>query len=156
YVRTAITGDDGAQSSVALTGQGRAALDRYIAALAQLPRQAATPPAPGLRAGDADRDAAAAALAEHFAQGRLTLDELNARLDAALAATTHGDLSEALRDLPQQTDHDRAHPAPAGTKPKTSRTHDPSGRLYTVLRSIGRGYRERLGRNLIQATMATA
>ncbi len=28
------------------------------------------------RAGDADRDAAAAALAEHFAQGRLTLDEL--------------------------------------------------------------------------------
>jgi hypothetical protein len=103
YVRTAITGDDGTQSSVALTRQGRAALDRYIAVLAQLPPQAATPPAPGLRAGDADRDAAAAALAEHFAQGRLTLDELIARLDATLTATTHGELAQAARDLPELT-----------------------------------------------------
>lgn len=57
-------------------------------------------PAPGVRAGDADRDAAAAALGEHFARGRLTLDELNARLDATLTATTHGELSQATRDLP--------------------------------------------------------
>jgi hypothetical protein len=103
YVRTAITGDDGTQSSVALTRQGRAALDRYIAVLEQLPPQAATPPAPGMRAGDADRDAAAAALAEHFAQGRLTLDELIARLDATLTATTHGELAQAARDLPDLT-----------------------------------------------------
>ena len=103
YVRTAITGDDGAQNSVTLTGQGRAALDRYIAALAQLPPQAATPPAPGMRAGDADRDAAAAALAEHFAQGRLTLDELIARLDATLTASTYGELAQAARDLPDLT-----------------------------------------------------
>jgi DUF1707 SHOCT-like domain len=100
YVRTTITGGDGAQSSVTLTRQGRAALDHYIAVLAQLPPQAATPPAPGMRAGDADRDAAAAALAEHFAQGRLTLDELIARLDAVLTATTYGDLSQAAQDLP--------------------------------------------------------
>ena len=53
--------------------------------------------------GDADRDAAAAALGEHFAQGRLTLDELNARLDATLTATTHGELSQAARDLPDLT-----------------------------------------------------
>ena len=103
YVRTAITGDDGTQSSVALTRQGRAALERYIAVLEQLPPQAATPPAPGMRAGDADRDAAAAALAEHFAQGRLTLDELIARLDATLTATTHGELAQAARDLPDLT-----------------------------------------------------
>ena len=45
-------------------------------------------------------DAAAAALGEHFAQGRLTLDELNARLDATLTAKTHGELSHAARDLP--------------------------------------------------------
>jgi hypothetical protein len=49
--------------------------------------------------GDADRDAAAAALAEHFAEGRLTLDELDARLDATLTATTHGELSQAAWDL---------------------------------------------------------
>ncbi len=55
---------------------------------------------PAARAGDADRDAAAAVLGEHFAQGRLTLDELSARLDATLTATTHGELSRATWDLP--------------------------------------------------------
>jgi Domain of unknown function (DUF1707)/Transcriptional regulator PadR-like family len=54
-----------------------------------------------LRIGDADREAAAAALAEHYAQGRLTLDELLARLDAAFAATTRGELAPATRDLPR-------------------------------------------------------
>jgi Domain of unknown function (DUF1707) len=47
-----------------------------------------------------NREAAAAALGEHFAQGRLTLDELVTRLDATLAATTHGELTEVVRDLP--------------------------------------------------------
>ena len=59
--------------------------------------------APDLRIGQADRDAAAAALGEHFAHGRLTLDELNARLDATLTATTHGELSQAAQDLPDLT-----------------------------------------------------
>jgi hypothetical protein len=39
------------------------------------------------------------ALSEHFAQGRLTLEELHTRLNAALTATTYGDLAEAVRDL---------------------------------------------------------
>jgi DNA-binding MarR family transcriptional regulator len=98
YVRTEKTGDDRAQTTVALTCAGRAALDRYTAVLRQLPRAARNnhqAPAPDVRAGDADRDAAAAALGEHFAQGRLTLDELNARLDATLTATTYGELSHA-------------------------------------------------------------
>ncbi len=106
YVRPGKTGDDRAQTTVALTCGGRAALDRYTAVLRRLPRVAREDhqaPAPGARAGDADRDAAAAALGEHFAQGRLTLDELNARLDATLTATTHGELSRAARDLPDLT-----------------------------------------------------
>ncbi len=106
YVRTGRTGGDGAQATVALTCDGRAALDRYTAVLRQLPRVAREDhqaPAPGVRGGDADRDAAAAALGEHFAQGRLTLDELNARLDATLTATTHGELSQAAQDLPDLT-----------------------------------------------------
>ena len=81
---------------------GRAALARYTTMLRQLPRAARQDrqaPAPGVRVGDADRDAAAAALGEHFAQGRLTLDELNARLDATLTATTHGELSQVAQDL---------------------------------------------------------
>jgi DNA-binding MarR family transcriptional regulator len=106
YVRTEKTGGDGAPATVALTRDGRAALGRYTAVLRQLPgvaREDQRAPAPGVRAGDADRDAAAAALGEHFAQGRLTLDELNARLDATLTATTHGELSHATRDLPDLT-----------------------------------------------------
>ncbi|HEY2281427.1 MAG TPA: DUF1707 domain-containing protein [Streptosporangiaceae bacterium] len=103
YVRTVKTGDDRAQISVALTGHGRAALDRYTAVLRQLPRPAGDDrpaPSPHERVGDADRAAAAAALGEHFAQGRLSLDELNARLDATLAAKTRGQLSQVAHDLP--------------------------------------------------------
>ena len=106
YVRTGTAGGSGAPATVALTGHGRAALDRYTAMLRQLPELARPdhePPAPGMRAGDADRDAAAAALGEHFAQGRLTLDELNVRLDATLTATTFGELAQAARDLPDLT-----------------------------------------------------
>jgi DNA-binding transcriptional ArsR family regulator len=106
YVHAEMTRGDTAQAAVALTGRGRAALERYTAMLRQLPqlaRQDYQPPAPGVRVGDADRDAAAAALGEHFAQGRLTLDELSTRLDATLTATTHGELSQAVRDLPDLT-----------------------------------------------------
>jgi hypothetical protein len=103
YVRTEMTGDGRAQTSVALTGDGRAALDRYTAVLphlGQVARDDHQAPAPHVRAGDADRDAVAAALGEHFAHGRLTLDELHARLDATLTARTHGELTQATHDLP--------------------------------------------------------
>jgi DNA-binding transcriptional ArsR family regulator len=112
YVRTEQAGGDSARTAVALTGEGRAALERYVAVLRQLPRQAGDghqAPATHERVSDADRDAAAAALGEHFAQGRLTLDELNARLDAALTARTHGELARAARDLPDLDE--RAVPA---------------------------------------------
>src|SRR5205823_3540694 len=50
---------------------------------------------------DADREAVAAQLREHFADGRLTLEELNERLDQAFAAKTKADLNTVMRDLPQ-------------------------------------------------------
>jgi hypothetical protein len=53
-----------------------------------------------LRIGDAERDAAAADLGEHYAAGRLTLDELNERLDAAFTAKTFGQLARLMADLP--------------------------------------------------------
>jgi len=93
-----------ALATVALTHHGRGALDRYAAMLPQVPLGAASEvhvaAQPEIRVGDADRDAAAAALAEHFAQGRLTLEELDARLDATLGATTYGEISQATWDLP--------------------------------------------------------
>ena len=59
-----------------------------------------------VRIGDADREAVAAQLREHYADGRLTLEELNERLDLAFAAKTKADLNPVMRDLPQA-----AHPA---------------------------------------------
>jgi hypothetical protein len=53
-----------------------------------------------MRAGHAEREAVAAELREHYASGRLTLDELNERLDKTFAAKTRGDLDELMRDLP--------------------------------------------------------
>ena len=57
----------------------------------------------GLRIGDADREAAAAALREHFAQGRLTMDEFEHRLELVFAAKTDRDLAAITRDLPPAT-----------------------------------------------------
>jgi Domain of unknown function (DUF1707) len=53
-----------------------------------------------MRVGDAEREAAAAEVREHFASGRLTQDELNQRLDQTFAAKTHGDLNAVFTDLP--------------------------------------------------------
>jgi Domain of unknown function (DUF1707) len=58
---------------------------------------------PDLRIGDAEREAAAASLREHYAQGRLTLEEFNERLDAALKAVTQAQLSRITEDLPHAT-----------------------------------------------------
>jgi hypothetical protein len=53
-----------------------------------------------LRASDADRDATVAALREHSAAGRLTLDEFTERMTAAYSARTAGELERLTRDLP--------------------------------------------------------
>lgn len=57
--------------------------------------------AEGLRVSDQQREQAADALRDHFAAGRLTEDELNERLDAALAAKTEPELEALLADLPK-------------------------------------------------------
>ena len=54
-----------------------------------------------IRASDADRDRIAARLREHFAEGRLTQDELEERLSIALSAKTLGDLRAVMTDLPE-------------------------------------------------------
>jgi hypothetical protein len=72
---------------------------------APFPGSDGEPPRPrggphALRIGDAERDAAAADLGEHYAAGRLSLDELNERLDAVFASKTFGQLTLVLADLP--------------------------------------------------------
>ena len=53
-----------------------------------------------MRVSDAEREAAAAELREHFASGRLNPDELEERLSAVFAAKTRGDLAAPFTDLP--------------------------------------------------------
>jgi DNA-binding CsgD family transcriptional regulator len=58
-------------------------------------------PAPSAqRAADADRARIADALAEHFAAGRLSVEEHARRTDAAYEATTLGELAALTADLP--------------------------------------------------------
>jgi hypothetical protein len=54
-----------------------------------------------VRASDVERDSAAAALQEHFVQGRLTLDELQERLHSVLSARTYGQLDDVFADMPK-------------------------------------------------------
>jgi hypothetical protein len=63
-----------------------------------------------LRIGDAERDAAAADLGEHYVAGRLTLDELHERLSTVFSAKTYGQLGRVMADLPCL----RRPPGPAG------------------------------------------
>jgi hypothetical protein len=54
-----------------------------------------------IRVSDADRDRVTTRLREHFAEGRLTPDELDQRLSATLNAKTFGDLRRVMTDLPE-------------------------------------------------------
>lgn len=54
-----------------------------------------------LRCSDVDRERVAEALRQAAGDGRLTLSELEERLDATFKARTYGDLQPITRDLPQ-------------------------------------------------------
>ena len=65
-----------------------------------------------IRISDADRERVAARLREHFAEGRLSSEELDERISAALSAKTFGDLRRPMADLPD--------PAPAPPRDRQS------------------------------------
>ena len=52
--------------------------------------------------GDRERDRAAASLQDHFAKGRISLEDLATRIEVVLQARTRSDLSAALHGLPAQ------------------------------------------------------
>jgi hypothetical protein len=56
----------------------------------------------GYRVGDADRNHTAELLKEAHAAGYLTLEEVDQRLSAALAARTRGQLDRLVADLPPE------------------------------------------------------
>ena len=55
---------------------------------------------PAFLASDAEREHHAELLREHAGQGRLTVDELDERLDRVYAARTVGELAPIVSDLP--------------------------------------------------------
>lgn len=73
-----------------------------------------------IRVSDADREQVTARLREHFAQGRLTREELDERITAALNAKTFGDLRPVMADLPEPAPvlaGGGAGPLPRGIRP---------------------------------------
>ncbi|MFI1829990.1 DUF1707 domain-containing protein [Streptomyces sp. NPDC020412] len=55
---------------------------------------------PEMRASDSERERIAERLRDAVAEGRLTMEEFNDRLDAAYRARTHGELEPLVSDLP--------------------------------------------------------
>ncbi|NED95414.1 DUF1707 domain-containing protein [Phytoactinopolyspora alkaliphila] len=65
-----------------------------------LPDQPAEAQPPRIRASDQERDETVERLSEHATTGRLTLAELEERIDRAYAATTRDELARLTADLP--------------------------------------------------------
>jgi hypothetical protein len=72
----------------------------------------------GPRCSDAERERVVIALQRHFADGRLTAEELNERLERVLGARTLGELYALMSDLPELPVVDVTH---RGTSPPRRR-----------------------------------
>jgi hypothetical protein len=85
---------------------------------------------PDLRIGDAERETTATSLREHYAQGRLTLEEFNQRLDAVFKATTQRQLNAISHDLPHATAPSAPLPVttvPGGGRERARQGYGPRG-----------------------------
>lgn len=89
------------------------------------------------RIGDAERDRAVECLQEHMAQGRLTQDEFDERITAALAAKVQADLDPLFVDLPEPRP---SRPQPATPPPAPTWAATPAVRPNAVPAAPGRGY----------------
>jgi hypothetical protein len=95
-----------------------------------------------MRVSDSDRDHVATQLRDYYAEGRLTNEELDERVTAALNAKTAGDLRRLMTDLPS--------PAPAAAAGPSG----PGAQSYGAWprggpQWAGRGYRRRGGSRLL-------
>lgn len=70
-----------------------------------------------MRAADTDRQRTADVLKVAYAEGRLTPDEYERRLGAAMSARTYGELKQIVADLPSGPTPGFAHPTPTPALP---------------------------------------
>jgi TM2 domain-containing membrane protein YozV len=66
-----------------------------------------------LRVGTVERESAVKVLSEHMSEGRLSIDEYEERMSAALEARTRADLKVLFRDLPAPYPWFMAPPSPS-------------------------------------------
>lgn len=88
-----------------------------------------------MRASDAEREAVTARLRDHYAEGRLTNDELDERVSAALSAKTFGELRTLTTDLPGPAPvppRTAARPSWGGPPPRRHR-HRPPLPLFLLI-----------------------
>jgi hypothetical protein len=83
---------------------------RYVSAE---PRERAVTRDPEMRASQEERERVVDLLRRHAGEGRLDLDELEQRLEAAFGARTRGELAALLADLPRERSRRRAGPVGA-------------------------------------------
>nr|WP_174257503.1 DUF1707 domain-containing protein [Phytoactinopolyspora alkaliphila] len=81
-----------------------------------------------MRASDSDRDRVADRLREAAAEGRLSLTELDERIDALYAAKTYGELDQVVEDLPGVASGSGVSP-PAVTAERRPTGRRPTGRV---------------------------
>lgn len=77
-----------------------------------------------MRVSDADRDQAAETLREAAAEGRITLDELDDRLERTYSSQIYADLQPIVADLPSTHGSDLAQNPAAGAAPVTGQSGD--------------------------------
>ncbi|MET7332524.1 DUF1707 domain-containing protein [Nonomuraea sp. NPDC005650] len=78
---------------------------------------------PEMRASDGDRDRVAAILREHTAQGRITMDEFNERLEELYKSKTYGELARLTVDLPDVDLRNRPAVVPQNSPAKRAGAH---------------------------------
>ena len=76
-----------------------------------------------LRVSDAERQAVADRLGEHFAEGRLDQDEFDERAGRAMSAKTRADLSGLFEDLPDLSTRPQTGTAPVPARPRRRHSH---------------------------------
>jgi hypothetical protein len=97
----------------------------------------AVPDPQHLRASDADRERVAETLREAAGDGRLTMDELDERLDAVYAAKTYAELVPITHDLPSAGTGAAYVPAPAQSSSGAVRQYGGEPSSHTAIAILG-------------------
>jgi hypothetical protein len=101
---------------------------------------------PPLRASDADREATAERLRLGMGEGRLTVEDLEERLDGVYRARTRGELEALVTDLPAAAGAQAIEPAASGSRVPVRTGEDGTRWVVSVMGGSDRRGQWRLAR----------